>query len=305
MVRPDLTDAARRLGTPPVTRFAPSPTGYLHLGHIVNAIYVWGLARALGGSVLLRIEDHDRSRSRSSFESALIEDLEWLGFLDARAAGELSPVARRQSDHDHVYQRALQHLRLAHAVYACDCSRTDIGGERYTGRCRNRGLREGPGLGLRVELAPGVEVFDDLLLGRLEQEPATQCGDLLIKDRDRQWTYQFAVTVDDLRQGITLVVRGADLVSSTGRQIRLAGMLARSVPEWSSPSSITYLHHPLLFGDDGEKLSKSSGAASVRAMRQKGLSPAEVIGRAAHAVGLIHTVRPIECDAVAELFRNR
>ena len=116
-------------------------------------------------------------------------------------------------------------LRVSTDVYACDCSRKDIGGERYEGRCRERGLQSGPGRGTRVRLASDAEVFDDALLGRLTHAPAEQCGDLLVRDRDGHWTYQFAVTVDDMRQGVTLVIRGADLVSSTGRQIRLARML--------------------------------------------------------------------------------
>jgi glutamyl-Q tRNA(Asp) synthetase len=209
----------------------------------------------------------------------------------------------RQSDRAHVYEQALRRLRTSRHVFACDCSRSDIGGERYTGRCRNRTVPEETGVGLRVELDRGIERFDDLLLGHLEQSPSDQCGDLLIKDRDGQGTYQFAVTVDDLHQGITLVVRGEDLVSSTGRQIQLARMLAGARAELSN-FPVTYLHHPLLRGDDGEKLSKSTGAASVRAMRHRGLSPSEVIGHAAHGVGLIETVRPIQSSEVQNLFRR-
>jgi glutamyl-Q tRNA(Asp) synthetase len=297
MLRPDFTAAARLFEEPPITRFAPSPTGYLHLGHIVNAVYVWGVARALGGSVLVRIEDHDRIRSREKFDVALLEDLQWLGFLES----DSSSLVTRQSDRGDVYEQALHQLRATQHVFACDCSRRDIGAERYTGRCRSRTVPERAGVGLRVELEGGIEAFDDLLLGHLEQAPSDQCGDLLIKDRDGQWTYQFAVTVDDLHQGITLVVRGADLVSSTGRQIRLAKMLHGN-SDLSNSSRVTYLHHPLVLGDDGEKLSKSTGAASVRAMRHHGLSPAEVIGRAAYAVGLIEAVRPVDSGDVQELF---
>jgi glutamyl/glutaminyl-tRNA synthetase len=105
-----------------ITRFAPSPTGYLHLGHVVNAIYVWGLARARGGRALLRIEDHDRIRSRPAFERTILEDLAWLGFVPD--AG-LNPV-RRQSDSEAVYAEALATLQATHHVYACDCSRQDV-----------------------------------------------------------------------------------------------------------------------------------------------------------------------------------
>ena len=146
--RPDIAAIAARFTAPPVSRFAPSPTGYLHLGHVVNALYVWGLAGALGGRVLLRIEDHDRQRSRPVYERAILDDLRWLGFL---ASPGTSGVAR-QSDRSDLYAAALEQLRGVAAVYACDCSRTDIGGKRYPGRCRTRRLAETPGRGLRVEI---------------------------------------------------------------------------------------------------------------------------------------------------------
>jgi glutamyl-Q tRNA(Asp) synthetase len=271
-----------------VTRYAPSPTGYLHLGHVVNAIYVWGIAGARGGRVLLRIEDHDRIRSRPEFEAAILEDLEWLGF-------EAASAYERQSDHDEIYERALAELRRTHHVYACDCSRKDIGGERYPGRCRSRGIAERQGCGLRVGIDAGVERFVDGLLGPQQQDPPGQCGDLLLRDRDGHWTYQFAVTVDDTRHGITDVIRGADLLSSTGRQIRLARMLGRSEPP-------AFHHHPLLLNASGDKLSKSSGDTGVRELRAIGLSAEEVIGRAALAARLIDTARPIRASEVDHLF---
>lgn len=272
---------------PFVTRFAPSPTGYLHLGHVVNAIYVWGVAGARGGTVRVRIEDHDRIRSRPAFEAAILEDLEWMGFTAASTD--------RQSDHLERYQRALERLRTLHHVYACDCSRREIGGERYPGTCRDKQLAETPGRGLRVEIAPGVEPFVDALLGPQQQAPADQCGDLLLRDRDGHWTYQFAVTVDDHVEGITDVIRGEDLLSSTGRQIRLAGMLGRRVAP-------VFRHHPLLVNAAGDKLSKASGESGIRELRAAGISPAAVIGRAAHAAGLTDRVRPIGAGDVGTLF---
>ena len=146
-------------------------------------------------------------------------------------------------------------------------------------------------------MAPGTERFDDLLLGSQEQTPASQCGDLLLRDRDGNWTYQFAVTVDDYGQAVNLVIRGADLLSSTGRQLRLARMLGRvEMP--------LFLHHPLIEKKPGEKLSKSDGDTGVRDLRRLGLPPSEVIGRAAAAVGLVETMRPIEAEDVAELFQS-
>jgi glutamyl/glutaminyl-tRNA synthetase len=276
---------------PLVTRFAPSPTGALHLGHVAHAVFVWGLARRLGGRVLFRLEDHDRIRCRPEFAGALLEDLAWLGFVPD--AGRYPLV--RQSDADDVYQASLTQLRRTHHVYACNCSRRTIGGERYTGRCRARGLADGPGRGLRVQIDPGAETFEDLRLGRLVQSPADQCGDLLLRDRDGHWTYQFAVTVDDIRHGITLVIRGEDLLESTGRQIRLARMLGRTDPP-------RFLHHPLVRHPDGTKLSKSAGDTGLRDLRANGVPPADVIGRAAAAVGLLPRAEAIEAVDVPRLF---
>ena len=299
---PDLAHAAACFQRPPVTRFAPSPTGYLHLGHVVNAIYVWGIAGALGGRVLLRIEDHDRTRCRSDYERAIVEDLTWLGFVAPMDGGSME--ISRQSERGERYAAALAHLRGASHVFACDCSRSRIAGERYDGYCRDRQVADARGAGLRVQLGSGCEQFDDLLLGRIEQSPDDQCGDLLLRDRNGHWTYQFAVTVDDLAQEVTLIVRGRDLVESTGRQLRLGRMLMASGAFPSRPSPI-YLHHPLVLGSDGTKLSKSIGSAGVRGMRQKGMSPSEVIGRAARAAGLTRDDGPVEAGEVAALFRPR
>ena len=274
-----------------LTRFAPSPTGYLHLGHVVNAIYVWGLARAAGGRVLLRIEDHDRLRSRREYESAILDDLAWLGF---EADSGRTPLLR-QSEDDRPYEDALARLRRSHHVYACDCSRKAIGGGRYPGTCRTRNLEERPDRGLRVAIEPGAESFVDGLLGPQVQSPADEFGDLLLRDRDGHWTYQFAVTVDDLRQEITDVIRGTDLQSSTGRQIRLARMLGRAAPP-------RFTHHPLLLNETGEKLSKSNRDTGVRELRAAGAAPADVIGRAAAAAGLVSVARPVTARDVRDLF---
>jgi len=297
LLRPDLDRLARELPPRPRTRYAPSPTGYLHLGHVVNAIYVWGVARALDGCVLVRIENHDRIRSLPEYEAALLEDLAWLGF-----SGD-EPICR-QCDEEWAYEHALHALARSHHVYACDCSRRDIAaaadipGEevRYTGRCRTRGLDAASGCGLRVVIEPGLERFDDALLGEQVQDPAAQCGDFLVRDRDPHWTYQFAVTVDDCRQAIDLVIRGADLLTSTARQIRLARMLGRVIPP-------IFLHHSLLLKPSGQKLSKSSGDNGVRDLRAAGVGAAEVIGRAAAAVGLLEAPRPIAATDVQDLFR--
>ena len=292
--RPDLSALCRLTGGPPLTRFAPSPTGYLHLGHVVNAIYVWGVAGAANGRVLLRLEDHDRLRCRSIYEDALLEDLDWLGF--AADDGRVPPS--RQSEHTAAFDAALDTLDRDGRVYACDCSRRRIGPGPYDGRCRDRALPRGAGVGLRVRLDDESVHADDLCLGPIDERPATACGDLLIRDRDGHWTYQFAVTVDDLRQGVTLVIRGADLVSSTGRQVALARLLGRTAPP-------AFLHHPLVMRPDGQKLSKSSGDTGIRELRGRGFRPETVIGMAAAAVGLIEAPRPLAAPEIPALFARQ
>jgi glutamyl/glutaminyl-tRNA synthetase len=274
--RPDLSALVRLTGGAPLTRFAPSPTGYLHLGHVVNAIYVWGVARATGGRVGLRIEDHDRLRSRPLYEAALLEDLDWLGFVPDE--GRHPPA--RQSDRPASFEEALAVLDRQGLVYACDCSRQRIGGQPYDGRCRDRGLARQPRRGLRV---------------RLDGEPS---GDLLVRDRDGHWTYQFAVTVDDTGQGITLVIRGQDLAESTGRQVALARLLGRTTPP-------VFLHHALIVDETGRKLSKSAGDTGVRELRAAGLGPEAVIGCAAAGVGLLETPVPVPASKVAALFAGQ
>ena len=247
------------------TRFAPAPTGFLHLGHVLNAVWVWETARASGADarVLLRIEDHDRQRSRRTFEDSLLEDLAWLGFV---ADGP----AVRQSGRTAIYEAALDTLRRRGLVYACACSRADVAGQRYPGTCANRNLPESPGLGLRIRIDEAVERFDDVRLGPQAQQPLTQCGDVLVRDRDGHWTYQFAVVVDDWKQGVNLVIRGEDLLDSTGRQIQIARLLGRHEP----PS---FLHHPLMMKSPAQKLSKSDGDTGVRDLRAKGWSPERVM----------------------------
>jgi glutamyl-Q tRNA(Asp) synthetase len=292
-----------------IARFAPAPTGFLHLGHVVNAIYVWGVAGALGGRVLLRIEDHDRQRSRPEYDAAILEDLAWLGFMAAAP-----PV--RQSERGAIYEEALASLRARGLVYACACSRADIvaglksratnvrsatlqGRDdsdeiRYSGTCRERGLADGPGLSLRVRLEPSVERFVDLRHGPQEQRPSQQCGDLVVRDREGNWTYQFAVAVDDLAQGVTLVIRGDDLLASTGRQIQLARLLGRS-------EAPRFLHHPLILKSPTQKLSKSDGDTGVRDLRKRGWTPESVIGHAAALAGLIADGRRVPAAEVSTI----
>jgi glutamyl-tRNA synthetase/glutamyl-Q tRNA(Asp) synthetase len=286
----DLEQLRARLPDAPLTRFAPAPTGWLHLGHVLNAACVWGVAAALGGRVLLRIEDHDRTRSRREFEAGILDDLDWLGYrpdVFPTACFRRGACDGRQSDREPVYQAAAEALRARNLLYGCDCSRRDIadGAEpsgpelRYPGRCRERGLPIEDGYGWRVRLEPNEERFVDARLGPQVQTPERQCGDLLIRDRHGNWTYQFAVTVDDLRQDVDLVVRGTDLLSSTGRQIQLARLLGRAQPP-------VFLHHGVLMKSPTQKLSKSDRDTGVRDLRATGWSAAAVI-RAATSGGAV------------------
>lgn len=275
---------------------------------MVDAAWVWGVARAAGGRVLLRIEDHDRTRCRPAYEAALLDDLEWLGLEPdhpAIASFRAGPSDYRQSDSGAHYETALERLRGAGLAYVCECSRKDIAAEvpdrfneemRYPGTCRGKGLEPGPGRGWRVVMEQGSERFHDLRLGAQRQSPAEQCGDLLVRDRLGNWTYQFAVTVDDLRHGVDLVIRGEDLIGSTGRQLRLTRLLGRSAPP-------RFLHHPLVLKPSGEKLSKASGDTGIRELREAGVGAREVLGRAAHLGGLQAEDRPLDASGLAALVK--
>ncbi|MFN7978689.1 MAG: glutamate--tRNA ligase family protein [Vicinamibacterales bacterium] len=310
MLPPDvLVHLRSRLPAAPVTRFAPAPTGFLHLGHVVNAIHVWGVARALGGRVLLRVEDHDRQRCRPEYEAALLDDLDWLGFAPdvyPTTAFRAGTCEGRQSDRDAHYRRAVEHLRTQSVVYGCACTRREIeaagGGPmaeelRYPGTCRDRGLPLDDAHGWRVRLPDTLVTFDDARHGATTQTPAAQCGDLLLRDRLGNWTYQFAVTVDDIAHGIDLVVRGDDLFTSTGRQLQFARLLGRDTPP-------VFLHHALVMKSPTQKLSKSDGDTGVRDLRAAGWSAARVIGHAAHLAGLVASGHDIDAVDVGDLFRR-
>jgi glutamyl/glutaminyl-tRNA synthetase len=307
----DVERLRRRLAAGVRTRFAPAPTGALHLGHVVNAIFVWGLARALGGQVILRVEDHDRQRSRAEWERQLLDDLDWLGFVpdlyptDAYRRGSCDG---RQSERDAIYRRALAPLIARGVVYGCRCTRADqaaragsdavqaIGAERrYPGTCRDAGIPLTDDVGWRLRIDAGVETFDDGMLGHQEQDPSRQCGDVLLRDRLGNWTYQCVAAVDDTVQGVTLVIRGEDLLASTGRQIRLARLLGRTEPA-------IFVHHTLVMKSATQKLSKSDGDAGVADLRAAGWTPGQVLARAAELAGLAAGRESMAAADVADLF---
>ncbi|MCU1228551.1 MAG: glutamyl-Q tRNA(Asp) ligase [Acidobacteria bacterium] len=234
-----------------VGRFAPSPTGPLHLGSLVAAVGSWLYARRAGGRWLMRIEDVDTPRvvpgSAEEILAALTRyGLEW--------DGEIVWQSRRTR----LYEDALATLRARGFVYDCGCSRTD---GVYPGTCRN-GLPAGrEARAVRFRAPDEVIAFDDVLHGRVEENVATSVGDFVVKRADGLFAYQLAVVVDDAEQSVTQVVRGDDLLSSTARQIALQRALGYATPE--------YVHLPLVRNADGEKLSKRDGALPLPTLDER------------------------------------
>ncbi|MDO9707192.1 tRNA glutamyl-Q(34) synthetase GluQRS [Paracraurococcus lichenis] len=274
-----------------VTRFAPSPTGHLHLGHAHSALFAASLAEAAGGRFLLRLEDIDRSRCRPEFAAAIEEDLAWLGLAWD------GPV-RAQSAHMPAYRAALDRLAGRGLLYPCFCTRADIqrevaaaghaphlaprgpDGPLYPGTCRRLSPAEredriaaGQPYALRLDMAaalaeapPGLS-FHELGEGRLRCDPG-QFGDAVLARKDVPASYHLCVTHDDALQGVTLVTRGEDLRPATHLHRLLQALL-----EWPEPA---YAHHPLILGPDGKRLAKREGAPALRALRAAGQAPAAV-----------------------------
>ena len=274
-------------------RFAPSPTGYLHEGHLLSALYVWAASHKWNLQVHLRIEDHDRGRARDEYIRSIYEDLAWFGFRwDSQSI---------QSERESVYRRALESLESRGLVYPCFCSRKQLEEENpksetgeivYHGKClvrRERDAETGMPHNLRVVIPDKVIKWHDLRLGDFAENPKLQCGDFPIRDRDGQWTYQFAVCVDDIDEGITHVVRGEDLRNSTARQIALMELLGRSTPP-------LYLHHGLITDPTGKKLSKREKAHSLRQDRDSGVSAEELLGRVCFKGGLVPSPAPLSLE---------
>ncbi len=264
-----------------VTRFAPSPTGYLHLGHAYSALFAEAQARKADGRFLLRIEDIDTARCRPEYEAAIIEDLSWLGL-------KWDGSIRRQSDHTDDYQAALSRLERMGVTYPCFCSRKEIAAAAsaphgpvrvYPGTCRNRTPQDrfdrilaGQPYAVRLNVEAGLArtgplAWQDRIAGIVPATPERE-GDPVIARRDTPTSYHLSVTVDDHLQGITLVTRGEDLFAATHVHRLLQGLLGYETPE--------YHHHPLLKNVDGVRLSKRDGAVAVRALRERGSRSDEV-----------------------------
>lgn len=286
------------------TRFAPSLTGFLHLGHVLHMIYVWGISAVQGGRVVSRIEDHDPSRNRPEYEPNILSDMQWLGFvpdLGISALDAPTPSPYRQSDCACHYEASLQRLVETEWVYGCECSRKEILARQpadhealcYTGICAKKNLPLS-GNTVRFRVPAGEVVFNDLALGESRQTPATQCGDFSVRDRNGQWTYQFCCVCDDIRHGINLVVRGEDILSSTGRQIQLFRALGAPFP--------AYYHHPLVSDAQGDKLSKRQHSESLARLREAGVPANEILGRAAFEGRLVPDPSPLSVSEAIALF---
>lgn len=280
------------------TRFAPSPTGDLHLGGAWTALASWVLARARGGRVLLRVEDLDPPRVVAGAAARIAEDLAWLG-LD----WDEGPVF--QSGRAAAYDAAIATLSARGLVYPCDCSRQEIArvasaphaGEEsiYPGICRDldpaRPFKRSPALRVRV---PDREVsFDDSWTGTFRQHLARDVGDFVLRRGDGVTAYQLAVAVDDAQMGVTDVVRGVDLLGSTPRQIWLLEVLGLPSPR--------YAHVPLVVAADGARLAKRTRGASVRELRAAGFSAEEIVGELAFGLGLAPDASPRTAREVAEI----
>ena len=237
-------------------RFAPSPTGPLHFGSLVAALASWLDARAVGGEWLVRIEDVDVPRTVPGAEAQILRALEAFGL-------HWDGAVARQSERTALYEAALERLRAAGRIYRCRCSRREIAdsaftgpdGPIYPGTCRLLGLDSRIEGADRLRVPAGKIAFDDRVMGRVEQDLARDVGDFVMRRRDGHFAYQLAVVVDDADQGVTDVVRGADLLLSTPRQILLQQTLGFETPR--------YLHIPVATHPDGQKLSKQSLAAAV------------------------------------------
>ncbi len=272
---------------PVTTRFAPSPTGLLHLGHAHAALTAWSAARRAGGRFLLRIEDIDATRCRPEFTAAILEDLAWLGL-------DWDGEVRVQSRHMPEYRAALGRLSELGLLYPCFCTRAEIvreiaaaghaphgpDGPLYPGTCRRllpadreARIAAGEPYALRLDMAAAITLappdlfFEEAGEGRLRCGPG-QFGDVVLARKEVLASYHLCVTHDDALQGVTLVTRAADLKPATHLHRLLQALLG-----WPEPR---YAHHALLTDAEGRRLSKRDGAPSLRALREAGRSPAEV-----------------------------
>ena len=284
-------------------RFAPSPSGRMHLGNLFSFLLAWLSARHQGGRLVLRVEDLDPVRCQPAYAWQLMEDLEWLG-LDWDEGG--SSAAYWQSNRSHLYAAAFQALSAQGLTYPCFCSRLQRLNEaphthQVSPSCPCAGLTS-PEVSARMEeKAPSYRVrvphktlsFTDGLQGFYSQDLAADCGDFPIKRADGAWAYQLAVVVDDAAMGVTQVVRGRDLLSSTPRQRWLYQVLGLTAPE--------FYHVPLLLAPDGRRLAKRDADLDMGVLRRR-FSPEGLLGLLAHMAGQQAAPTPISAPELARDF---
>lgn len=281
----------------PVGRFAPTPSGRMHLGNVFAALIAWLSVRSRDGEMVLRMEDLDTQRTSADFAEILRGDLAWLGLDYDR---ETAPQSQRSA----VYDRYFQMLQEKGLIYPCYCTRSQLhsvnaphlsdGTYVYTGTCRN--LTEPPKGRVpawRVMVTDQIWTVEDKVQGHYELNLATQCGDMVMRRADGIYVYQLAVTVDDGEAGITEVVRGMDLLSSAPRQMYLQELFGFPHPE--------YGHVPMLLAPDGRRLSKRDRDLDLGELRKR-ISPEQLIGTLAFASGLIDKNAAISCRELAQEF---
>lgn len=279
-----------------ITRFAPSMTGYLHLGHIYHLLYLNAIARYLNLIIKLRIEDHDKQRSKSDYEEALFYNLNSLGI-----SWNGDPLY--QSSSLSYYDKCLKSLEEKNLVYGCNCSRSKILSTQekkhkeilYNGACRNKGLPLN-GNAVRIRVSNHHIKFKDSLMGEFVQNPKLQCGDFTLRDRNGNYTYQFACVCDDIRQNVTHIIRGSDILESTGRQIYLYNQLEDNPP--------LYFHHSLKKDDNGIKLSKRNKSMSINKMLNNGVLPENIFAMSLDISGSLSFNNAIDYLLEAEIINS-
>ncbi len=300
------------MGTAPVGRLAPSPSGQMHLGNAFSALLCWLSVRSAGGRLILRLEDLDPQRCREEFCRQVETDLCWLG-LDWDAGGMADGDHYRQSCRGDYYARILARLREQGRVYPCYCSRGQLhaasaphasdGTFLYPGTCRELTEEERQSRqraiaprcpALRIQTPNEKIEFVDGLQGAYVQNLARDCGDFILRRSDGVFAYQLAVVADDGAMGVTEVVRGRDLLSSTPRQLWLHRLLGQREP--------AFYHVPLLTAPDGRRLSKRDGDLKLAALRDAGKKPEAVVGWLACQAGLLDRPEPVRPEELVANF---
>ena len=285
---------------PSVGRFAPTPSGRMHLGNVFAAMLAWLSVRSKDGTMVLRMEDLDTQRTKSEYAQTLREDLLWLG-LDWDT--ETPPQSQRAGIYDE-YFRLLEEKGL---LYPCFCTRSQLhsvnaphlsdGTYVYTGTCRDLTPQQRAAFdrkpAWRVRVPDRKWQVEDLVQGHYEENLATDCGDFVVRRADGVYVYQLAVTVDDGLAGVTEVVRGMDLLSSAPRQMYLQELFGFQRP--------TYAHVPMLLAPDGRRLSKRDGDLDLGALRQR-MTPEALLGSLAFSAGLIDKAQPVSARELAKEF---